>query len=76
VGEGATDAGGPYNEVMSIICDELQSKYLSLFVQSQNAVHNIGENRDTWVINPRAENHLSKELFLFLGKMIGVAIRT
>jgi hypothetical protein len=23
VGEGATDAGGPYNEVMSIICDEV-----------------------------------------------------
>lgn len=75
-GEGAQDAGGPYNEVMSIICDELQSKYLSLFVPCQNSVHNIGENRDSWIMNTSADNSIAKELFLFLGKIMGVAIRT
>ena len=46
-GEASIDAGGPYNESMSNICDELQSSFLRLFVQTQNNVHNMGENRET-----------------------------
>ena len=47
MGEGAIDAGGPYNEVMSNICDELQSNYLPLLTPTQNNTNNVGENRDS-----------------------------
>lgn len=75
-GEGATDAGGPYNEAISAICDELMSRFLPLFVPTQNNTHNVGENRDAWIINPGADSPLQLDLFQFLGKMMGVAIRT
>ena len=75
-GEGATDAGGPYNEAISAICDELMSRFLPLFVPTQNNIHNVGENRDAWIINPSADSPLQLDLFQFLGKLMGVAIRT
>lgn len=75
-GEGSTDAGGPYNEVISTISDELTSRFLPLLVPTQNNLHNIGDNRDAWIINPSAESPLHLDMFVFLGKMMGVAIRT
>ena len=75
-GEGATDAGGPYNEAISAMCDELMSRFLPLFVPTQNNLHNVGENRDSWIINPGADSPLQTDLFQFLGKLMGVAIRT
>jgi len=75
-GEGSTDAGGPYNEALSTMCDELMSRFLPLFVPTQNKVHNVGENRDSWIINPIADSALQLDLFQFLGKLMGVAIRT
>lgn len=75
LGEGAIDAGGPYNEVMSAVCEELQSPYLPLLVQCANGIHNLGNNRDAWLPSPCSKpHHLS--MFLFLGKLLGVAIRT
>lgn len=75
-GEASIDAGGPYNESMSNICDELQSSFLKLLVPVQNNVHNMGENRETWIINPEASSELDYELYSFLGKIMGAAIRT
>ena len=75
-GEGSIDAGGPYNEVISNICEELQSKYLPLMVQCPNGVQNLGENRECWVPNPAASSAILREMFVFLGKLFGVAIRT
>lgn len=76
VGEGSIDAGGPYNEVMTNMCEELMSKYLPLFVQCPNGVHNLGDNRDGWLLNPASDLPVQQEMFLFLGKLLGVAIRT
>jgi hypothetical protein len=76
LGEGASDAGGPYNEVISNIADELQSKMLPLFVPVQNQVHAIGEYRDSWTVNPSATGEGHMNMYLFLGKMMGVSIRT
>jgi hypothetical protein len=75
-GEGSIDAGGPYNEVISNMADELQSKMLPLFVPVQNQVHAIGENRDSWIVNPSATTESQMSMYLFLGKMMGVSIRT
>jgi len=59
-----------------MISEELQSKFLQLFVPCQNNVQNIGENRDAWIINAAADSDLLKEMFFFFGMMMGVAIRT
>ena len=75
-GEASIDAGGPYNESMSNMCDELQSNFLRLLVPTQNNVHNIGENREAWIINPSATSDIDYMLFNFLGKLMGAAIRT
>jgi hypothetical protein len=75
-GEGSIDAGGPYNEVISNICEELQSKYLPLLVQCPNGVQNLGENRECWVPNPGANSGIHMDMFRFIGKLFGVAIRT
>ena len=74
-GEGAIDAGGPYNEVISNICDELQSDYLPILVPTQNHLNNTGEARDAWVVNTKSSENF-EEMVLFLGKIFGVAIRT
>ena len=76
VGEGSIDAGGPYNEVITNMCEELMSRYLPLFVPCPNNEHNLGENRDAWLPNPSSDSPLHMDLYLFLGKLFGVAIRT
>ncbi|CAG9317539.1 unnamed protein product [Blepharisma stoltei] len=75
-GEAATDAGGPYNETISNMCDELMSSFLRLLIPIPNNVNNMGENRDCWIVNPAAETKNDMELYLFLGKLMGAAIRT
>jgi len=76
VGEGSVDAGGPYNEVISAITEELQSKFLTLLVPTSNNTHNVGDNRDAWIVNPSADSKHMLDMYVFLGKMMGVAIRT
>ena len=75
-GEASIDAGGPYNESMSNICDELQSSFLHLFIPTANHVGNMGENREAWTINPTANSAIDLELYTFIGKLMGAAIRT
>ena len=75
-GEASIDAGGPYNESMSNICDELQSSFLRLLIPAQNNTQNMGENRDAWIINPAANAEIDLDLYTFLGKLMGAAIRT
>ena len=69
------DAGGPYRESFSLMCQDLQSHKLQLFVKAPNNAQNVGTMRDAWVPNPAAKDHLSLEMFKFLGKLMGIAIR-
>jgi len=41
LGEGGSDAGGLYNESLSVIAEELHSDRLSLFVPTSNARANV-----------------------------------
>ena len=75
-GEGSIDAGGPYNESMSNMCDELMSSFLRLLVPTSNNTNNMGEHRDAWIVNPSATSETELEMFKFLGKLMGAAIRT
>ena len=76
MGEGATDAGGPYNEIISTMCEELMSDFLPLFIPSPNNSHNTGLYRDAYIVNPDATSSLHMSMFYFLGLLFGIAIRT
>lgn len=77
VGEFGDDFGGLYRECIAQISSELQSNVLPLLTPCPNAVAAVGDNRDKFVPNVHARSdarlvHMAE----FLGKLIGIAIRT
>ncbi|OQR86230.1 HECT E3 ubiquitin ligase [Achlya hypogyna] len=77
LGENAIDAGGPYRETFSQFAAELQSTQLPLLLPTPNNHHNVGNNRDAFVLHPASHTlPLNAQLLVFLGKLLGVAIRT
>lgn len=75
LGERAQDAGGPYRESFDIYANELQSKTLPLLVRTANGRQAVGYNREKWILNPSATSSTHLEMFSFLGKLMGYAIR-
>lgn len=75
LGEHSHDAGGPYRETWAQYCAELQSEHLSLLRRTPNGRLNVGQNRDCWVPNPAARSRTALDMFAFLGKLMGCAIR-
>ena len=52
----AHDAGGPYRESWSVMCQELMSASLPLLRPCPNAAALVGTHRDAWILNPGATN--------------------
>eukprot|EP00456_Euglypha_rotunda_P080404 TRINITY_DN77831_c0_g1_i1.p1 TRINITY_DN77831_c0_g1~~TRINITY_DN77831_c0_g1_i1.p1 ORF type:complete len:173 (+),score=25.24 TRINITY_DN77831_c0_g1_i1:89-607(+) len=75
-GERAEDAGGPYNESINDFCEELQSSVLPLFIKCPNQRSGVGVNREKFVPSPSATKPLHLSLYEFLGKLMGLAMRT
>jgi len=75
-GEMAQDAGGPYRESWTMLCAELMSKALPLLRPCPNAISLTGANRETWVLNSDATTPIQLQMLVFLGKLMGMAIRT
>lgn len=75
-GEGATDAGGPYNEIISTMCEEVMSDFLPLFLPSPNNSLNTGLYRDAYLPHPDSTSALHLSMYRFLGLLFGIAIRT
>uniref|UniRef100_A0A6B2L8M4 HECT domain-containing protein n=1 Tax=Arcella intermedia TaxID=1963864 RepID=A0A6B2L8M4_9EUKA len=84
-GEGVDDHGGPYSQLFTDICLELQrinedgTPFLPLFVPSPNNVSGQGLNQEKFVINPilpPEDTHLRLDYYRFFGKLMGMAIRT
>lgn len=75
-GEGGEDAGGLYREALDAVAQELHSKVVPLFVPCPNAVAEIGDNRDAWVLNPRATTPECGRALEFVGQLLGMALRT
>lgn len=81
-------AQGPYRESFAVYCAELQSDALPLLVRCPNAVNDVGINREKWVPNPAVIGSSSSgggggssracyaEMLSFLGRLMGVAIRS
>ena len=76
VGEGGIDAGGLYRELLHVVAQELQSPQLPLFILCPNGREQIGQNRDKWVPSPSATAPLHLAMYEFLGKLMGLSIRT
>jgi hypothetical protein len=55
---------------------ELQSSSLPLLVRTQNARSATGTFREKWVPNPSSTSSTHLEMFSFLGKLMGIAIRS
>lgn len=54
--------------------NEIYSK-LKLFIKTPNAVHNVGEERDKWAPNPKANSKTDLENFYKLGMVMALAKR-
>jgi hypothetical protein len=76
IGEHAQDAGGPYRESFGMYAQELQSAALPLLLRSPNQIQDVGLCRDAWILNPQAVSSTHLEMFAFLGKLMGIALRS
>ncbi len=74
-GENVQGEGGPYRQFFTDVSKELQG-ILSLFIPCPNAQQGEGENRDKWIINPAANTSSHLAMFEFLGRLMGMALRT
>ena len=72
--EYASDSGGPYHEVISQMCQELQSEYLNMFIKTPNNKHDIGLLRDKYIPNPDAKRKIYEDAYEFLGKLMASSI--
>jgi len=75
-GERADDYGGPYRDVINQSCQELLSPALPLFIPCPNQIMNQGLNRGKWLPSASATNPLQLRMFEFVGKLMGIAMRT
>ncbi|CAJ1041121.1 putative SPRY domain/HECT-domain (ubiquitin-transferase) [Leishmania shawi] len=74
-GEGADDVGGPYRECLTQMCAELMSTSLDLFLPSANMTSELGEVRDSYVVNPLCAPPLEPHMYRFLGRLMGGCLR-
>jgi len=76
--EHATDAGGPYRESIEWMCNEVMNDrgQLNLFRLCPNGKNDRGQNRDKYVPSPNKCSHLDEKMYIFLGKLMGLAMRT
>lgn len=74
-GEYGDDVGGLFRETYTEISKEIESSVLPLFVLSPNGRNETGKNRDVFVPNPTSTTPICIEMYEFLGKLMGIAIR-
>jgi hypothetical protein len=82
-GETVLGTGGPYRILFQEIAEELQecASYtdafpLALFAPTPNSQHSVGESRGSFLPHPSATSVVDLEAFEFLGRLLGIAIRT
>ena len=74
MGENAVDAGGPYQEVISIMCGELQSDYIDLFIKTSNNETESGLLRERYIPNPLCTKKIHKKAYTFIGKLFALSL--
>eukprot|EP01087_Luapelamoeba_hula_P023941 TRINITY_DN893_c0_g1_i8.p1 TRINITY_DN893_c0_g1~~TRINITY_DN893_c0_g1_i8.p1 ORF type:complete len:3452 (+),score=650.24 TRINITY_DN893_c0_g1_i8:154-10509(+) len=76
VGEGATDAGGPYRESMAHINGELYDSSLPLLIKTPNGRVGVGSHREKYIPNPSLTSAQWINMYKSLGIIIAICIRT
>jgi hypothetical protein len=76
-GEYSIDAGGPFRELITMMCAELQSGDLPLFMPSPNNRSEVGHDQERFLPVPASGSKpLCLQLYEFLGKLMGMSMRT
>eukprot|EP00727_Mastigamoeba_balamuthi_P008182 m51a1_g3985 putative hect domain and rcc1-like domain-containing protein (3401) ;mRNA; f:470235-483438 len=77
-GENVEGEGGPYRQLFTEVAKELQGPAASspLFVPCPNAQTKQGNNRDKYMPRPAFGSPHQLELYRFVGRLMGVAMRT
>ena len=79
-GEGAEDAGGPYNESIAEMCEELlcndPQSPAALFGLTPNGQNKEGDFQDLYVLRKSRPEANNLNFYRFLGVLMAVAIRT
>ena len=74
-GEAADDYGGPYREVFTSLCGELQTTTtMPLLLLTPNGQHNLGSNRDKYIMDSAATTPELLKWFEFLGMLFAMAL--
>jgi hypothetical protein len=74
--EAGIDAGGVSREALTEIVADLHSPDLELFLLCPNGTHRVHGNMDAYLPNPAAASPLAMQMFEFVGKLMGVSLRT
>ena len=74
-GEGAIDAGGPYNESISQMAIELMTDRTPIMEKTANGKAKVGYNQDCIVPTSRTSPQ-DMIMYKFLGRLLGFSIRT
>jgi len=74
-GEAADDYGGPYREVFTMLCSELENEQtLPLLLQTPNGQHNVGSNRDRFIIQPGSTSAELLQWYEMLGVLMAMSL--
>jgi hypothetical protein len=76
VNENGIDAGGVYREAVTEIVEDLHTQDFDLFILCPNGVHKINSNMDKYVPNCKNKSPLAIQMFEFVGKLMGLSLRT
>ena len=76
IGEGSSDYGGPFRELITEIAKELQSVEIPLFIPTPNNRGNIGVDRELWMPNPGLRDVSAHTLYSFVGMIMGGCLRS
>jgi len=74
--ERGVDAGGLFRDSLTAICTELQSSHIPLFIPCPNAKHGVGITLDKFIPNRSCDSDLYIAMYEFVGRLMGVAVRT
>eukprot|EP00741_Cyanophora_paradoxa_P013321 tig00020684_g12864.t1 len=75
-GEEGVDMGGLFRETVSLVADELNSDWLPLFAPTPNARAQVGTGQDEVLPRAAARGPAHLALFEFVGRVMGLALRT
>jgi hypothetical protein len=76
VGESGIDVGGVYREALTEMVMDLHTPDFTLFALCPNGEHKINNNMDKFVPSPLSVSPLAISMFEFVGKLMGLSLRT